>query len=306
MRNLCKTLIILSVFCVSCSQQAVHYQRTLVQFSTITNYHIYEEKESFLDEIVREGNAYSKALNRYEKDNQLYTLNHTHESIDADPILLGCLQRAIEIQTAFPDYYSFTMGKLKDAYEDAFEKKQLPEVSLVSSLLEEAKDTTVAIDGNKIRRVGEGEIDFGSIAKGYFLSQMKKRIDEEHLCKYYFDMGSSSILFGEYPADDNSFFVVNVKGNETISFKAKNIALSTSAISEQRHVIDDEVYSHIISPIDGSAQPLHEMVTFIGAEAWYLDALTTAAMNMPVEEIEKLGIDGFVIDNGEVTYRHGV
>ena len=171
--------------------------------------------------------------------------------------------------------------------------------------IEEARQTKVIIDGNKVQRVGKGSIDLGGIAKGYFLKKAAEILKAKRVDKYLLNVGSSSMLLGDSNIGDGSF-EINPKGHQNQKFYAKSTSLSTSSIDQQSYVIDDVTYSHIIDPHDGNAIPNYDMVTFIGEDPCFLDAATTACMHMDADQIKSLGLKGFALSGEDVKYRYGL
>ena len=309
MRNHSKTLFLLSSLLFSCTTNStVHYARNGIAFNTAISFHVYEEKKPLLDRLMEEAERYSNVFDRYSDTNALYTINHTHDEVEADDILLGMFQALQNSDIQKLDCFSISMGKVKDAYQEAFDRKQTPNASTLSSLVEEAKNTSYEINGNKIRRIGNGMFDFGGCAKGYFLWKAMDWIQQEEASKYLLNLGRSSILFGDSGMDEGNFeFIPDPYPNQR--FKAKNASLSTSSVFDQSYTIDGTTYSHIIHPSDGNAIPMHEYVTLVGENPFLLDIYSTAFMNMKVEDIgitlKDSSIKGFVIDKGKKVFSYG-
>lgn len=309
MKNPCKSLFFLPFFLLSCaSNTPVHYARNGLGFNTGLSFHAYEEKAPLLDQLITEADRYSSSLDRYAENNALYKLNHTHDEVEADDVLLGIFNAIEQSEVQALDSFSITMGKVKDAYQSAFDAKKAPNMNAIESLIQEAKNTSYEISGNKIKRIGDGEFDFGGCAKGFFLLKAKEMASKEEAKNYMYNLGQSSILFGESGIDDGSFEVIPDK-YPSQRFKIKNASISTSSIFEQSYSIDGVTYSHIIDPIDGNATPKHDYITLVGEDPFILDVYSTAFMNMSVQEIDAVlegtDIKGFVMEDGKKVYSHG-
>ena len=305
MRKAWKSLIILPLLCGCNTPRIEVYTRSVLAFSTVVSIQVYGHHKEVVDELAAEALKYSKALDRYDESSDLYRLNHTNDPIEVDYILADCLVGYAEFAEQLNGYFSIYLGKLKDAYLNAFKNNEIPSDSQLNELLSEANQTTLEIKKNTVQRFGAGEIDLGGLAKGYFLKEAKILLEEAGATEYVINLGSSSILFGESPIQGERYSVIPEE-HPDLTFPLSCSSLSTSSIYKQSYKIGENTYTHVIHPKNGSAIARHDMVTFVGDDPFFLDAATTAAMNMEIEEIEALGLDGFVIDGEEAVYHHGL
>ena len=139
---------------------------------------------------------------------------------------------------------------------------------------------------------------------------------------YLFNLGNSSILTGynsrryrvwKQPDYEEGVYIVNVTNvtNEK-HLRIFNSFISTSGISEQKAVIDDKTYSHIINPITGSAEVgNYDQITVISGDAWSNgalgDVLSTSLMLGDENDIKKAEKDFEVkviaLKGGKIEYK---
>ena len=307
MRNPCKSLFILSFLCFSCGSSPIHYERTTEVFSTACFFHAYEEKKEILSELIDLANKHSKALDRYDECSDLYVLNHSHEFIEVDPILLDCLSlcKVYEEDSLLKNAFSITLGDIKDLYEESYANHCLPDQDALEDKLEKAHQTSFEIEGNLVRRIGEGSFDLGGVAKGYYLLKAQEILKAKGVTKYQINLGKSSVLLGDSGVGDG-IFNVSIKNHDNVRFKLKNAAISTSSIQEQSYKIDGVTYSHIFNPNNGSAISNYDVVTLVGDDPCYLDACSTAFMHMDIESIRSSNIQCVVIKDAKVVYSNGL
>ena len=283
-----------------------------------------------VSDIIRILEKFDKyADTKQRNETNVYTLNHTNEKTEISSELYHLLSRAKELQKEV-SYFNPLVGSLSDKWKEALNdidnpqplsdeiiQEELEKINSSELILEEAEQKYYA------QRVGEAQIDLGAITKGFVLDEclsylgFHTGITEDYL----FNLGSSSILLGK-----NSQRYKTNKGNNDVEgiyiVKVTDIAnkeylktyksfISTSGISEQGVKIGNQMYSHIINPITGSAINNYDQVTVISnddiGKGALGDVLSTALMMSTEEEIKEaeknFAVKVIAIKDGNIVYK---
>ena len=301
----CAFLLPLSCLGLFSCSKPVHLVASTYAYGTTWELHLYQGQQSDVDEILSYIGETSRLLdlNNASDKHGLYTLNQTGQ-VDADPFLLEAISLSTRVKEFSQGSYSITIGKLTSSWVEALEKGEVLPQESVDTLLEEAKATSLDIQGNIITKTGSGQIDLGSIGKGLCLNKIKAFLAAKGILKYLINAGSSSYLLGESLSQDGTV-KVNLEDAPGTYFYAKNVAISTSSISRQKYVIDGKTYSHIIDARNGSALSHHQSLTMVGEDSGFLDGLTTAFLSLEASDLSSLEayeVKSILVDAGEVVY----
>lgn len=186
-----------------------------------------------------------------------------------------------------------------------------PEYSdLENILLFKEENEKYYINFNKVDKYSKVSLSLGAVGKGYANDLMEEKLNGEY--QGYISAGDSLITMLSNSIGKtwnfsltNPLYMKKLKMNEDFySFNAQEIKLKKSdkfSISTsgdyERFFYDDEknLYHHIINPIDGypsgfnltSSDKYFTAISAISSKGLYADALTTALMNMSLEEGKK-------------------
>ena len=246
----------------------------------------------------------------------IYDLNNTNEKIEINGQLYRLLKSALDTKEKLP-YFNPFIGSLTNKWKEALGKKEQLSASIIEEELLKMNDTNLLLENTEdghyyAKRVGEGLIDVGAIAKGFALDECENYLhrNAEPNYEYMVDAGSSSILLGRNK--DNSTFKVKIKDLSSPTYlRLKECFVATSGISEQGVEIDGTTYSHIISPLTGSAINTFDSVIVISelkdGYGLFTDALSTSFMMNTLEEVKELekstGVSVILIKDDNIVYK---
>ena len=246
----------------------------------------------------------------------IYDLNNTNEKIEINGQLYRLLKSALDTKEKLP-YFNPFIGSLSNKWKEALGKKEQLSNSIIEEELSKMNNTNLLLENTEdghyyAQRVGEGLIDVGAIAKGFALDECETFLHShaEPNYEYMVDAGSSSILLGRNK--DNSTFKVKIKDLSTPTYlRLKECFIATSGISEQGVVIDGTTYSHIISPLTGSAINTFDSVIVVSelkdGYGLFTDALSTSFMMNTLEEVKELekstGVNVILIKDDNIVYK---
>ena len=217
--------------------------------------------------------------------NNIYTINHTNEFVEVDARLINLLQEALLFQNETDGYFNILIGEVSNIYKDLIRTSDL---SLLDGMVDKVNDvnnSSLEIEGNIVKRVGNATIDLGGIAKGYALEEAKKILKEYEITTYLINAGYSSILLGSKSGKD---YKVGLRYTKDTVLNLQNMVVTTSSIEEQKITIDGQVYHHLVNPKTGYCENKYSTIYLVGSDACMLDAYSTAFFSMDLEDIKRL------------------
>ena len=324
MNKLLKVLPLLMVASLSACDIAHQYrQDTLFLFDTAvtvktTEYHglMYNVVvQDYTCKILREIDAVSDAYNKRDVT-CVYDLNNTNEKIEINEKLYRLLNSALAAKEKLP-YFNPFIGSLSNKWKDSLSKEEQLSDSIIEEELLKMNNTSLLLektDDNHYyaQRVGDGLIDVGAIAKGFALdvceSYLHKNAEPDY--EYMVDAGGSSILLGRKKG--GSDFTIKIKDLSTPTYlHLKECFVAASGVSEQGVMIDGTMYSHIISPLTGSAINVFDSVIVVSElkenYGYFTDALSTSFMMNTLEEVKELekstGVKVILVKDDNIVYK---
>ena len=280
-------------------------------FDTYVNTRLFEGSEDNLKDINKIFSKIDKLTDNYKARDiaNLYTVNTNEKQkivLDSDLYELFYLaMRDSKVKTL--KYYSPFFGSLSKKWKESLAKGKVLDNETITSELDKADKTVIGFydEESAVYKVGEGEIDFGAVAKGFALDKVKSYLDSKKITKYLVDCGSSSILLGEKEGGKNFNIQISNLSNSYLSLK--NCVISTSSMSRQMVVIDGKKYSHIINPKTGSAINKNDAAIVISKDGYLGDILSTDFVNEEVDDIKalekKFSVKTIIIRNNKVIYK---
>ena len=249
----------------------------------------------------------------------IYDLNNTNEKIEINGQLYRLLKSALDTKEKLP-YFNPFIGSLSNKWKEALGKKEQLSDSIIEEELLKMNSTSLLLENTEdghyyAQRVGEGLIDVGAIAKGFALDECENYLHRyaQPDYEYMVDAGSSSILLGRNKGDSgNTSFKIKIKDLSTPTYlRLKECFIATSGISEQGVEIDGTTYSHIISPLTGSAINTFDSVIVVSelkdGYGLFTDALSTSFMMNTLEEVKELekdtGVNVVLIKDDKIVYK---
>ena len=308
MRSKFLILSFLIVPLVSCSSNK-EIKRNSFYFDTYTETRLFEGSEEDLNIINQIFSKIDKLTDNFKaRDlNNVYFINNTNENVEVEPELYEVLKRSFSADLSSLNYFNPFCGLLSKKWKESLGNKQvLDSLTITSELAKMQNSELEFVNENTVKRIGEGEIDLGAVAKGYALDKVKEYLDQKDYTKYLIDAGSSSLLLGEKPKGKN--FKIKITNLDSAYLSLKNCFVSTSSSSRQAVEIDGKVYSHIINPVTGSAINENDAVIVISDSGYLGDILSTAFVNESIDSIKQLekqfNVKTLVIKNKTIVYQN--
>lgn len=300
-------LTILGVTLTSCSGKTL--SRNSFYFDTYIDSKLFEGSEQDLDKLNDIYSKIDKLTDNFKpRDiNNIYTINNTNEEVEINSQLYELLELSFSTNLSELIYFNPLCGSLSKAWKSSLEKNEVLSPQIISEELAKISSSSLEFLGeNKVKKIGEAEIDLGAVAKGYVLDKAKEYFDTKNYKNYLIDAGSSSILLGEKSGGED--FKIKISDLDNCYLNLKNCFVSTSSFLKQKVEINGKNYSHIINPINGSALNENDVVIVISNKGYLGDILSTAFINESLDSIKELektfDVKTIVIKDKTIIYKN--
>lgn len=291
----------------SCSPSKLALKTSTYAFSTLFDIRLYEGEQKDLDNIVSIIQDIEASLSSHDENAELYKLNNDRKIDNPSIYLKESLSIGLDIEKRM-DTFSIYLGSLKQKWMDSLSNNKVLSQDIIDAELDKIRGTCIDISSNSITLEGEGNIDLGSIGKGYCLDKIKEYLGNKNISSYLVSAGSSSSIFGDL---ENNNFKVTLRDYPSRQLNIKNAGLSISSIFEQKYEIDGGIYSHIINPKNGNSRPMYQYSLILDAKmdnkfpSTYIDGYSTGFINMDMESIKDFAKEyGYkiAIGNADIIY----
>lgn len=255
---------------------------------------------SFADKTNDELLYYNRGKAMFEIESNVELLNNNpNQLIEISRELYEMLEQAETLRVNSDGYFDYSIGHIIDLWKAgirAYDKKEMPS-EVFDELIRNVN--AVEIINNPINltvinekyfvEVADGvKIDLGAFAKGYATQKAVDYLLENDIKYYMISSGSSSIAFGEKPDGDDYRIDLRDPLSSSIEGYAlasgTNLTITTSGNYEQYFLHNGERFHHIISPKTKSPMSNYHVLSVIGVDAGIMDAYSTAAFSMNIEE----------------------
>jgi 1,2-diacylglycerol-3-alpha-glucose alpha-1,2-glucosyltransferase len=274
------------------------YSRDMYYMDTVINVKVYTTDENrankTLDEVEKLYKDYHLLTNKYDKNSELYKINHNDskdETIEIDPRLYKLIKYGLDWYDKSDGRLNINIGgvtdiwkKYRDAGSGVPTDKELEEVDI------DIKNIKL-LDNNKIKNT-HPNIDLGAISKGYTTEEAAKLIELMGIKAYIINAGGN-VRVGDYYNKTGSYLIgiaSPYKDNNNLlsSVRLTNKAVVTSGSYQRYYEYKGKTYGHIIDP--KTRKPANNMVgvTVISSDSAKADALSTILFIMDIEEGQKL------------------
>ena len=293
---------------------SLRYEQNFVgPFDTVTTLLAYcDDEASFqqLEKLVREDLDYYHSLfdfyDNHPGVNNIKTINDEagKTGVEVDPVIIDFLEQCIwaenitagRVNVAFGSVLSIWHRVRTEGIENPFQAR-LPGQ-------EELERANLHTDINKLeidKEAGtvyladpEMSLDVGSGSKGYACELITERAVAAGFESFVISLGGNVRCVG-VKSDSGMMWKIGVR-NPDVEAENKVLdvlsvadkAIVTSGIYERYYTVDDIRYHHIIHPDTLMPSHFFDSVTMIAPDAKVADALTTALLNMPLEEGQEL------------------
>lgn len=252
-----------------------HSEKIFEYFDTITTFMAYTEDEEefkhYTDVLTEELKKYHQLFNsydRFEGVNNFLTINENagKEPVEVDPSVIDLIKYSKEMYELTDGKINIAMGSLLGLWHDAREvsvnnpvEAKIPEESVLKQASEHKDIDAIEIDEEKNTVYisdPDVQIDIGAIGKGYATKIIANRLREEGLKHGILSVGGDDVLFGDNPANENSYYKIAIQNPDlddkeepySSVVSLKNTSVVTSGDYQRYFMVDGKRYHHIIDP----------------------------------------------------------
>lgn len=305
-------LMFIFIFILASCNKLEEKEYQLFSMDTIINIKIYNDNDFDIHkkEIKKIYDNINNLTDDFSEDGKVYILNKNRE-IDYNIDLANIINLSLEIKEKTNGYFNPLIGRLSHKWKEAISNKEILDNSVIEEELNIINNSSISIDENKIKLIGDANLDLGGIAKGYATELAKKYLDSEGVKYYLINAGSSNIcgttkinkpfnLLIEKPFLERSYYDYKIK--------LENKSIATSSPKYQYMLKNDIKYHHLISPFTGMPINYYSSVSVIGSDNAIADALSTTFFLMKKEEIDEMinkfeGYQYLLCSDNEVLYK---
>lgn len=277
-------------------------------FDTVTSVIGYSADEetfsAYMQELQDELKIYHQLFdiyNDYEDINNIKTINDNAgiAPVVVDEKIIGMLEEAKSLYELTGGKMNVAMGSVlsiwheyrQEGIDDPLHSK-LPSMDELEAAVAHTDISQMIIDteaSTVYLEDPEMSLDVGSIAKGYAVEMVCRKLEEEGLSHTLVSVGGNIRAIGDKPG--NIPWAVGIQNPDIHSdqeylhrVQINNQSLVTSGVYQRYYTVDGKQYHHIISP--DTLMPLDEFksVTILCADSGMADCLSTAVFNMTLEE----------------------
>ena len=147
-------------------------------------------------------------------------------------------------------------------------------------------NTSVKVEDNYIKLVGDGDVDLGAFAKGYVCGLVYDYLAQNNIKEYLINAGESMVLIGDKKISVG-FKVPKSKNTYFAKAMLNDISIASSSSEYQYFMLGGKEYHHIISPFTGYPVNNYDMVSVFTNDIYSADTYSTAIYLMNIEEAKK-------------------
>jgi len=232
-------------------------------------------------------------MSSYNESSQLSAVNR---DAFAGPVKVGgelfeVLEKSIEYNKKSGGAFDITIGPVVRLWQQAGESKKKPTAEQLVEARSKVGSEKLLLDAeNKtVRFAVKGmRLDLGGIAKGWAIDSAVEAMRKNGAVGGMVDVGGDIRCFGTAKKAKGHWRIglqdPSAEGKMLMVLKLTDMAVATSGDYRRFVLIDEQKYSHIVSPKSGSPGGQLASVTIIAPTAVQADALATAVSVMGGEK----------------------
>ncbi len=285
------------------------YQRKIFALDTVIEAILYSKKDvsSLLDSLEKLITRTESSLSISNPTSDVWKINHrTNSVVHVNPATISILRICQAECDSSGNLFDVTVAPLKYLYglESHQKTERVPTQRELDSIrqyigcnhLKIVDDSTLAIDQGVT-------IDFGGIAKGYLLNQIKEFFKKARQSVYLVNLGGDLIASGLKP-DGNSWNIgiQHPRNNSNIAIiPVSNTCVFSSGDYERYFIKDGVRYHHLFNPRTAIPGRKNQSSTVIGNDPMIVDIAVKVAFLMDAADaldyLKSLNLLGVIIDS---------
>ena len=246
------------------------------------------EMDDIFSDIDYLYSSYHKLTDRYNEYDDIVNVYYLNEIL-SDGVDIEIDKRLYDIINVGVEYYDITNGLFNIASGNltGIWKNFIDNCDSVPSGLDvNINIGDIVIEDNKYRKYNGVKIDLGGIAKGYVTEIVGNYLEDNGIYSYIINAGGNVKVGKAYNKDNFVVGITNPDNTNDIFTKVNinNMSVVTSGSYQRYCELDDNVYSHIINPVNKYPSNYMKSVTVISNSSIIGDIYSTYLYLLSVEE----------------------
>jgi len=283
-------------------------------YFTIIAYGDSAEIEPVIDRAFSRIAAIEGFASIYDSGAEAFILNQTGKIAEADPELIGIIERANNVSHLTDSAFDITVNPILKLWKlGLWQKPDVQQAQEIKALLPLVGSDMITIDGKSINFQREGmSICLGGIAKGYAVDAALSVLKAGGVTSALVNGGGDIAVIGLKPEYEPWLIEMENPDDrleKLASFKVVGVAVATSG-NYERYFDPQKKAHHIIDPRSGFPAQGCISVSIIAENCEMADALATAVFVLGVDDglalIERLdGVEGMIVDEAREIHHSG-
>ena len=270
-------------------------EHSFFALDTYNTLRVWEGEGEHVGECVRLVHAYEALFSRTLPDSDIGRINRAAgRYVTVSPQTAELIAIAQHYSQLSDGAFDISMGAVSRLWDFSNRQQgQLPAPAAIADALSHVDYRQISIEDRAVRIQPGMVLDVGSIAKGYIADRLADTLRTYGYTSAMIDLGGNIYALGQRP--DGQPWRVGIQGpfeqrNQSVAvLSVENASVVTSAIYERYFMLDDILYHHLLSPVDGyPARTGIEAVSIIAPRSVDADALSTCLFVLGVERGQAL------------------
>ncbi len=222
----------------------------------------------------------------YIDDSEISVFNNSPDSLIVSNEFVELFIKSLNMHNISKGSFDFTILDIVELWGFGKENKrfQIPKDSTIKVLLNTAGVDNLMLKNNILYKFDKNlKIDFSAIAKGWAVDRIAAMLQDLSIMDYMVEIGGEISLSGTNSSDKFWTIGIAYPQNKSDGLMTKinltNISIATSGTYNNSFIYNNEMFSHIIDPLNGYPV-IHDIIsaTIFAKDCAEADAIATAVM----------------------------
>lgn len=278
---------IVTLLCLSCSKSTL-VNSTIYVGDYYIDITLYDGDSNNLNEVENIYRYYGMLFdneNEYDGMVNVASINNATDYVSVSTELLNIIKYSLNMQDELNGIYNPLGKDLLDIWSEACDTDIMPAKDLILQELAEINESSISIDGNKVKIIGNARLNLDVFARAYANQKVEEYLLNSNITDYILNYFSRSISLGQ--ADKNGY-KLSLYGIKNGYYYFNNLSISTVGCDIDSFIADNKKYTNIIDFNTGYSLTNYDKLFVAGDDPLLNDILAYAAYNMDLDEIKAL------------------
>lgn len=206
--------------------------------------------EKVRSRITHEIKDFEQKYSRFKNDSWLTQLNTNRIFTNADREFIELLEIGIDFYNKTESVFNIGLGKKLE--QIGYNKNYELQITNYEFVKAPDLDRLIRIRKNTIELIGEGNIDFGGIGKGFLIDKLARILQKDYGLEFYVINGGGDIYVTSDHDQEVEIFLQNPRNPSEILDKVvlKNCSVCGSSphLRKWKDAVTGEEFTHILDP----------------------------------------------------------